>query len=152
MNEILSRGNHMKGKDFEKTMRQSWAMIRSVWKRRLTDGRGRGDQPADELVLYEDKALLCEYKSTISDKFSLKEVRPNQLTALREFNNPKYNRYSYVFIETNRSCYVVNITDLTKWVYENMKMTISESELNEIGCKCQRFSDIYNLQPFIDKL
>jgi len=33
MNEILSRGNHMKGKDFEKTMRQSWAMIRSVWKR-----------------------------------------------------------------------------------------------------------------------
>lgn len=87
-----------RGEDFQEECRLSWKQISNLWRLRITDGRGLGTRPADELILLENANLLCEEKRTDGDQFTLSMLRTDQLKGLLKFEQALERNRGYVFV------------------------------------------------------
>lgn len=87
-----------RGEDFQDEIRRSWHLIEPSWRMRISDGKGRGTRPADEIILLKDLNILAEHKRTAGTRFELSFLEPNQIKGLLDFDQVLERNYGLVFV------------------------------------------------------
>lgn len=134
------------GKEFEDTLAKSWVSSNFKLVRLNITDTGE-ERPADELVIFEDYTLFNELKSTTSNKFKIRNIRPHQLKSLYNLSDNFRNIISFVFIEFKKKNIVgvVEIKDLIQYCKENNKKYLRTNDFVDIGTLLYKKGNIYEL-------
>ena len=134
MNES-QKDRYQRGLDFQEECRRSWKLLPHIWRLRITDGRGLGTRPADELILMENLNLLCEMKRTVGDVFTLSMLRTDQVKGLLQFEQVLERNRGLVFVSFNSddldTAYSFRLYDALRYMKKQGRRYITEAELRQ---------------------
>jgi hypothetical protein len=129
-----------RGEDFQDEIRRSWRLIPGCWRLRITDGKGTGDRPADDLVLLEHINILSEEKRTAGDRFELSFLRPNQLRGLLAFDNVLERNKGLVFVSFLNAdvdeAYAFRLADALPYMKQQNRRYVTIDELRQRFIPC----------------
>lgn len=148
--------NNKHGKQFEKTLANSW--VKTGWNLLRMNITDTGEEkPCDERVDFNNYRLFNELKSTKSKKFNVSQIKKHQMKYLVEIPKKFDNAIGLVFIEfyNKDKLIVVHILNLIKHCKNVLSTSFTLEELSKIGKVISKKGNYYNFDKsffkFLDK-